>query len=379
MITRQFPVDLELNYSHNLEFELEKLLFFDIETTGFAADTTYLYLIGCLYYKASSFYIIQWFSEDINEEAKIISAFFEFMKDYEAIIHYNGTGFDIPYLLKKCSLLQLDYNFDHIRGIDLYKKISPYKKIFKLGNFKQKSIEKLLGIDRKDTLSGGDLIEIYQSYLGKRHIENLKKKRNSPANAESPSQADELLGALLLHNEDDLKGLVSICPILSYADLFEKPFRILQAGVDNNKMTIRFEVQSPLPVRISFGNDYVYFTAYQKTASITIDIYEGELKHFYDNYRDYYYLPMEDTAMHKSLALYVDKEYRQKAKPSNCYTKKQGVFAPLYDHIISPVFKSEYQDRLCFIEIHTDFLLQEENLELYVTHILSHMLTAKSK
>ena len=44
--------------------------------------------------------MIQWFSEDIREEALLIKSFFEFIKDYDLLVHYNGSGFDIPYLTK---------------------------------------------------------------------------------------------------------------------------------------------------------------------------------------------------------------------------------------------------------------------------------------
>ncbi|TAH75156.1 MAG: exonuclease [Anaerolineaceae bacterium] len=376
MITRQFPLDFTLDYPLDIEYGTSKIAFFDIETTGFVAETTYLYLIGCIYLKNTSLHMIQWFSEDIREEALLIESFFDFIKDYDLLIHYNGLGFDIPYLSKKIEILQLDYSLKDIQSLDYYKKISPIRKIFKLDNYKQKTIEAFLKVKREDTFGGGELIEVYQSYLGKKQIENLKKSRahisNDLASIDKVSDADKLLNSLLLHNEDDLKGLVQISPILYYCDLFIKPFQIIQAGVDDKKLIIRLEYDFNFPIRVNFGNDFIYISAYENSALITIDIYEGELKFFYDNYRDYYYLPDEDRAIHKSLAIYVDKDYRVKAKPSNSYTKKEGLFAPQYHALISPYFKKEYNDKITFVEIHTDFLLQEQNLTDYIRHILSH-------
>ncbi len=383
MIIRDFPVDLSLQYPLDTKYDLDKTVFFDIETTGFAAESTYLYLIGCICHREDSFHMLQWFSEDIREESQILSLFFEFLKDYEVLVHYNGSGFDIPYLQKKKELYQLPYSFEALTSIDLYKSIAPIRKLFRLPNFKQKSIEAFLQVDRKDTTDGGDLIPVYQGYLGKRKIEKLRNTRTgSPASNSSkesavPSGADDLLHMLLLHNEDDLKGLVQILPILYYSDLFHTSFHILQAGVSGDRLSIRMELPFRLPAQISFGTELCYFSAHEKSALLTVQVYEGELKFFYDNYKDYYYLPEEDTAVHKSLALFVDKEYRRKAKPSDCYTRKQGVFAPLYDPILSPAFKQSFQDRLSFIEVHTDFLLREKNLELYINHILRHMLTGK--
>ncbi len=380
MITRQFPLDLTLGYPLEIEYEAKKIAFFDIETTGFVAENTYLYLIGCLYINDAKLCMIQWFSEDLKEEAMVIESFFEFIKSYDLLIHYNGSGFDIPYLTKKCDMLQLNYSFKDVKSLDLYKKISPFKKIFKLNNYKQKTVEAFLKVHREDTFGGGELIEVYQSYLGKRHIENLKMSRSHKLNdseSKKVSEANKLLNTLLLHNEDDIKGLVQICPILYYCDLFEKPFHIVQAGVDDKKLIIRLKYDFSLPVRVSFGNDFIYINAYENSALITIDIYDGELKFFYDNYKDYYYLPDEDRAIHKSLAIYVDKDYRVKAKPSTSYTRKEGLFAPQFLPIISPYFKRENNDKITFVEIHTDFLLQEQNLTDYIRHILGHISKAR--
>lgn len=374
MITRQFSLNQMPGYPFDKEYDLNRIAFFDIETTGFAAEASYLYLIGCAFYKASSFHLIQWFSEDIREEAQLLACFFDFLKGYDVLIHYNGTGFDIPFLQRKISLLGLKYSFDNINSIDIYKIISPYKKIFKLKNFKLKTVEAFLNIRRLDTADGGDLIQVYQSYLGKKQVELLRKRRNAKQNITEQSEAELLLHQLLLHNEDDIRGLLSVSPILNYADLFEKPIRILQAGIDDGKLSIRFELSCVLPIRINYGDDITHLTAYEKTAALTVQVYEGELKYFYDNYKDYYYLPEEDYAIHKSVAHFVDKDYRTKAKPSTCYTRKQGVFAPQYAVLIAPYFKISYQDKISFLEIHTDFLLQENNLELYVNHMLEHML-----
>lgn len=375
MITKEYSLEQMPGYPFDRDYDIRRIAFFDIETTGFAAESTYLYLIGCAYYKDSSFHLIQWFSEGFKEEELIISSFFEFLKNYDVLLHYNGSGFDIPYLQRKLSLLGLDYSFEGIQSIDIYKKLHPYKKIFRVPNFKLKSLEGFLNIRRQDTFDGGDLIQVYQSYIGKKHYEKLWMVRNSQTEMPHNSEADVLLKQLLLHNADDIRGLLLISPILYYADLFEKPVRILQAGVDEGVLSIRFEITAELPVRISYGNDLVHLTAYEHTAVLTVQVYEGEMKYFYDNYKDYYYLPAEDYAIHKSVAHFVDKDYRVKAKPSNCYTRKEGIFAPQYELLINPYFKLNYQDKRSFLEIHTDFLLQEENLELYVTHLLNHLVS----
>lgn len=375
MITRRITLNLKLAY--NYDYALEDLLFFDIETTGFSADTSYLYLIGCIYYENNSLHLIQWFSENIKEEEKVITSFFNFVKAYKVLLHYNGSGFDIPYIQKKCFLLKLPYSFDNVVSFDIYKKIYPYKKIFNLPNLKQKTIEQFLKIYRKDTFSGGDLIEVYQSFIGKRGLENLKKLKEKQLPSDKPSESEILLHALLLHNEDDIKGLVLISPILTYVDIFEKPFQITNVSINDNTLKIEFEIVSSVSKPILYKLDNIRLYVNDSHGTISIDIYEGELKHYYDNYKDYYYLPAEDKAIHKSVAAYVDKDFKEKAKTSTSYTRKTGSFVPQYEPMITPYFKQNYRDKITFLEVHTDFLLRENQLEQYVSHLLSNILKNK--
>ena len=46
----------------------EEILFLDIETTGFTAKSSNLYLIGCAYFKDEEWHTIQWLAENYEEE-----------------------------------------------------------------------------------------------------------------------------------------------------------------------------------------------------------------------------------------------------------------------------------------------------------------------
>ena len=88
-----------------------ELLFFDIETTGFSAGNTVLYMIGCMYFKYGTWNVIQWFNDDDSSEFDILKRFSEFSRNYRVLIHYNGDGFDIPYIRKKLEIHQKFYYF----------------------------------------------------------------------------------------------------------------------------------------------------------------------------------------------------------------------------------------------------------------------------
>lgn len=90
---------------------IDQIFFIDIETTGFTAKGSSLYMIGGAYFKNNSWHIIQWFADNYDEEKVILQAFKDFASNYSYFIHFNGNNFDIPYLSSKARMLDLDFSF----------------------------------------------------------------------------------------------------------------------------------------------------------------------------------------------------------------------------------------------------------------------------
>jgi len=338
---------------------LERILFLDIETTGFTANSSHLYMIGCAYHHAGKWHIIQWMAENHDQEAEILTAFFEFAKLYKYFIHFNGNNFDLPFLTQKCAQLSLPYHFDTYEGMDLYRRIAPYKYFLKLPNCKQKTLEQFLGIERKDVFTGGELIGIYQDYT------------------KNPTEFAE--ESLFLHNADDLKGMLQTLPILSYYDLLnsELKARKVQAnsykdynGNTRRELLISLTLPQPLPKPVSASANNCYFSGDHAEATLKVPIYEEELKYFYSNYKDYYYLPTEDVALHKSVATFVDKEHRVQATASNCYTRKYSSYLPQWDFLFDPFFKRDYKSKELFFELTDEFKKDREGFSRYSKHVL---------
>ncbi|HBH99680.1 MAG TPA: elongation subunit of DNA-dependent DNA polymerase [Lachnospiraceae bacterium] len=344
----------------------EDSVFFDIETTGFSPVNTSLYLIGCARRKGNLICIDQFFADTPDEERLILSAFLELLKPYRTLITFNGLGFDIPYLTAKCQTYGMPAPFLEFSNLDIFRALSKFKKIFKLPNLKQKTVEKFLGIGREDLYSGGDLINVYHQYVA--------------------TQEEEARYLLQIHNYEDVLGMIDLLPILSYPQIFQGAFTVDSIvknlyedyqSITKNECIITLKNQYPVPKRISYGFDQFYLTSYQDTTKLSIKIYSGELKYFYPNYKDYYYLPEEDTAIHKSVAFYVDKNYRTKAKAATCYSKKTGCFLPQHQVVVSPYFKLEYHDKITYFELTDEFIDNETDVKAYVMHVLSLLLMAK--
>ena len=334
-------------------------LFIDIETTGLSSKTASIYLIGAVFFKDNTWNAIQWFAATPQEETDILHAFFEFASNYSTLIHFNGNQFDLPFIKGRCDILSLDYPLDAFEGIDIYKRVSLCKHFLQLPNCKQISIEKFLHIKRDDKYSGGELISVYQEYIS------------------HPTKQNEEI--LLLHNEEDLKGMLKILPILSYCDIFNKPVRATKVqanyyrdlnGKKQQELIIRLKLTSAVPIPISYHANDCYVTAEENHAALRVPVYTEELKYFYTNYKEYYYLPLEDVAMHKSVASFVDKDHRIPATAATCYTRKYSSYLPMWDYILEPFFKREYKSPLLFVELTDDFKTDRDAFSKYASHIL---------
>lgn len=335
-------------------------LFLDIETTGFLASSSYLYLIGCVSLEENRWVTCQWFAEKYEEEPLILEAFREYVTLGKTLIHFNGTTFDLPFLEQKCKRYQIPNPIQKLQSIDLYRRIAPFRHLLKLPNCKQKTLEQFLGVAREDLFDGGELIGLYHEYV-KHPDSDLEEK-------------------LLLHNREDLQGMFSILPALNYYDLFLSDVTTTKVQANYYRdlagqtrmellMTLALPVSLPKPVSIS-GND-CYFMAENKTGTLKVPVFEEELKYFYANYKDYYYLPEEDVALHKSVGSFVDKEHRVQASASTCYTRKSSQYLPQWGLFKEPFFKRDYKSKELFFELTEEFKRDRAAFSEYANHILA--------
>jgi Predicted exonuclease len=359
VISKTLPDQLTYNFAG---YSKDQLLFFDIETTGFLPDVSSIYLIGCCYYQNNSWQMIQWFADNYISETDLLHSFFAFMQKYDVLIHYNGSGFDIPYIQKKCLQLNLPYHFSEIISFDVYKKIKPFQKFLPIENLKQPTVEKLLDFVRTDTYTGGELIEVYGDYMKAKFMRT--------------AELSKLQHFLCLHNEEDLCGLLYISRILAFTDIFEYTQNNFDFIIRDETLSIELTLSESnlfsFPIRLEKSD--IMFAVTNHIATLNIPIYHTELKYFYESYHDYYYLPSEDMAIHKSVASYVDKSHRVKATAATCYGKKYSYFIPLYGKELTPYFKKSYKDKQLYLELSEEFQTNKAQQHYYIKHALQYLL-----
>ena len=119
--------------------------------------------------------------------------------------------------------------------------------------------------------------------------------------------------------------------------------------------------------------DNIHILIKNRTLTLVIPVISDTLKYFFKDYKNYYYLTSEDEAIHKSIAQYVDSNNRVKCSASNCYTKKTGIFLPLYDNCDLNIFKKDYSapEKYCNAD---DILLKStDNTEKYIHSVINHI------
>lgn len=363
-INEEILQNFTLSYPLEQTAPLDRCLFVDIETTGFAPESSGLYLIGCACFENSSWRIRQWLAESYEEEQLILRQFLDFSKNYSVLLHFNGDSFDLPFLAKKCEQYGLPPISEETKSIDLYRRTAPYKFFLRLPACRQKTLERFLGLQREDTFNGGELIDLYHEYV------------------KEPSELSRK--TLLLHNADDIRGMLQILPILAYSDMFLAGVRAKRVQANHYKdagghlhseLLMTLELPFPLPVSISASANGCYFKGEAGTGSLKIPIYQEELKYFYSGYKDYYYLPMEDLALHKSVSSFVDREHRVPALASTCYTRKHSSYLPQWDMFMTPFFKRDYKSKELFFELTDELKTDREAFTLYANHVL-HMIAS---
>ncbi len=203
------------NRAFELYFGGNKIVSYDIETTGLSSGDSRIILAGFLKpgndKKRGTAEIIQYFSEGPSDEKNVVSAALGELQKADAALTYNGRAFDIPFTKERAEYhglinhdcgtasydpLQTLFDFDLLTVIKRFSDLPGF-----LRSLSQKSIESYLGIDdgREDKITGYESIKLYESYLR--------------------TGSSELRDKILLHNRDDVIQLMKLLPVLNNCDL----------------------------------------------------------------------------------------------------------------------------------------------------------------
>lgn len=167
---------------------------------------------------------------------------------------------------------------------------------------------------------------------------------NVPDSEKSLTELESLAGrdreTLLLHNFCDIEGMFTVVNLLpvsvSLRSLFKEDFPgwLSLTGSQDSKESFSFIFTSlyKFPGKLQGSAGGLSFIFSGKTLYISFPVFEGKFRYYFENYRDYYFIPSQNTVIHKSLAEFIGKSLKEKATPENCFTEIAGRFVRLPEH-----------------------------------------------
>ena len=313
----------------------EDTLFVDIETTGLSAEKNHIYCIGCSYLTGDQIAVRLLFAENKEEEILILQTFADLCSGFDKLITFNGTTFDVPFLRHRFEHFQIPSPLEALSHTDLYQEIRHLKKLLPLTSYKQKSIELFLGINREDQYTGKELIKLYKSY------------------AKDPE--DEALQLLQLHNKEDVFGMYDLLEILSYTYFLQGHFQLSDMEIQSVSGDLFFNITLMpdilLPQTVHCIQEHATLVMHPNKVLLSFPVFHGALRHYFPDYKNYYYLPEEHTIIHKSLGTYIDPDHRQKATKENCYLEKSCYYLTLPYASSDHYLKQDLADKSTYLEL----------------------------
>lgn len=146
---------------------IERLAFFDTETTGLAGGTgTCAFLAGVGSFREDgAFCVRQWFLASLPEEKAMLDSLGRELDRFDGIVTYNGAAFDMPVIEARRTLQRLPRAATGAPHHDL---LHPTRRLFRgrLPNCRLQSAEAaLLGFEREDDVPGHLIPSFYFDYL----------------------------------------------------------------------------------------------------------------------------------------------------------------------------------------------------------------------
>ncbi len=158
---------------------IEKLLFFDIETTGLNfTKSNLIFLLGLGYIFEDKFLIKQFILEEEEKEVDIYNLLHKEFETIEVLFTYNGEKFDIPLLINRLKMYNKEEIIESINKLSHIDLLKFARKLWKpkIGSCSLGNVEKkVLNIHREDDLPGFMVPSFFKIYLREKNLKYLKK------------------------------------------------------------------------------------------------------------------------------------------------------------------------------------------------------------
>ncbi len=148
------------------DFELERALFVDTETTGLAGGTgTYAFLVGCGWVEDGALRVEQYFMRDHADEPAMMAHLARQISRFDWTVSFNGKSFDLPLLRTRFIMNRRRTSLDALGALDLLhvaRRLWRYQLPRRdLGTLERE----ILGVERELDVPSHEIPDIYFRYL----------------------------------------------------------------------------------------------------------------------------------------------------------------------------------------------------------------------
>jgi len=142
------------------------MAFLDTETTGLAGGSgTVAFLVGIGRLTNHGFRVRQYVMRDFDEEASMLHAVAEDLRDADVLVTYNGKSYDEPLLATRYTLARIRPPFARMEHLDL---LHSARRLWKLrfDSCRLVALEnEILGLSREGDVPGSMIPQIYFDFL----------------------------------------------------------------------------------------------------------------------------------------------------------------------------------------------------------------------
>ena len=251
--------------------------------------------------------LISWISEQESDEYEMLTALSDALDSIRRIITFNGNAFDLPHLHQKYKAFDL---MDPLQGkqyLDLMLRLKPISRFLALPSGKLADFAGFLHLVQPD---GSDEV-LPRPALPDGSDKVLQASFHFLPGAEDKHEASTPTDALYT---------LECMSLLHYADFLDQGARIREVTTDEERVIFRLHYPDGFPVGFSV-HDSGFHLRFSEDGTVLLSsrICNGSIRYYHTDVKNYWYLPLEGYAIHKSAAQYVDKSRREKAVRENCY------------------------------------------------------------
>ncbi len=216
---------------------------------------------------------LSWVMEREADEYDMLLALAESLEGVQRLITFNGLSFDLPHLHHKYSAFRLPDPLMNRQYTDLYRELGLAARFFALP---------------------GRRLSDFTDFL-------LRQGGEGRA-------------------EDDAQRTLLILGLLHVQEFLEGAYSITRVEADGERLLYTLSYPGTFPVEVSVHDASFHLRfAPDGTVLLSARSYDGMLRYYHTDVKNYAYLPAEGYAIHKSASAFVDRSRREPAVRENCF------------------------------------------------------------